>query len=68
MPRDSYNKWSFQINMNLKERGVTVGDLLIFLVIISSTIFIIKKINNDKQSSFNFSQQEIIYLAKWFFI
>ena len=50
--------------MNLKERGVTVGDLLIFLVIISSTIFIIKKINNDKQSSFNFSQQEIIYLAK----
>ena len=37
--------------MNFKERGVTVGDLLIISVIIISTIFIISKVkDNDKQT------------------
>jgi len=37
--------------MNLKERGVTVGDLLIILIIIISTIFVANKLgDNDKQS------------------
>ncbi len=37
--------------MNLKERGVTVGDLLITSIIIISTIFIINKAkDSDKQS------------------
>ena len=39
--------------MNLKERGVTVGDLLITIIIIISSIFIISKINdNDKKTYF----------------
>ena len=37
--------------MNLKERGVTVGDLLITSIIIISTIFLINKVkDSDKQS------------------
>ena len=37
--------------MNLKERGVTVGDLLIILIIIISSIFIFKSVkDNDKQT------------------
>ncbi len=37
--------------MNLKERGLTVGDLVIVSIIIISTIFTINKFkDNDKQS------------------
>tara|TARA_B100000524_G_scaffold12081_1_gene6988 strand:- start:199 stop:357 length:159 start_codon:yes stop_codon:yes gene_type:complete len=37
--------------MNLKERGITVGDLLVTLILIISTVFIINKIKgNEKQS------------------
>ena len=37
--------------MNLKERGVTVGDLLIISIILISTIFFINKFkDNEKQS------------------
>ena len=37
--------------MNLKERGVTVGDLLIIAIIIISSIFILNKLKeSDKQS------------------
>tara|TARA_B100001769_G_C21746588_1_gene409238 strand:+ start:226 stop:384 length:159 start_codon:yes stop_codon:yes gene_type:complete len=46
--------------MNLKERGITVGDLLIFIVIIISTFLIISKIKeNDKQSYFYIIPNEI---------
>ena len=39
--------------MNLKERGVTVGDLLIISIIIISTIFVVNKFkDNEKQSQF----------------
>ena len=38
--------------MNLKERGVTVGDLIIISVIIISTFFILSKFKEgDKQSN-----------------
>ena len=37
--------------MNLKERGLTVGDLVIISILIIFTIFFINKgKNNDKQS------------------
>ena len=37
--------------MNLKERGVTIGDLLIISIILVSTIFFINKFkDSDKQS------------------
>ena len=43
--------------MNFKERGITVGDLLIILVIITSTI-LIKSFSKDKKTTLNYSNQE----------
>ena len=48
--------------MNLKERGITVGDLLLFVIFIIATVFIVNNIkNNETESSINsFSNQKII--------
>ena len=46
--------------MNLKERGVTVGDLLIIFIIILSTLILVKTFNKDKKTSFNHINQENI--------
>ena len=47
--------------MNLKERGITVGDLLIILVIITSTI-LIKSFSKDKKTTRNhINQEQVIY-------
>jgi len=43
--------------MNLKERGITVGDLLIIIIIITSTI-LIKSFSKDKKTTLNYSNQE----------
>ena len=43
--------------MNLKERGITIGDLLIILIIITSTI-LIKSFSKDKKTTFDYSNQE----------
>lgn len=40
--------------MNLKERGVTIGDLVIISVIIISTIFIINKVKDTDSQSQNY--------------
>ena len=50
--------------MNLKERGITVGDLLLILIIIFSMTLVIRKFNKDKQTSHNFVNQEIISYKK----
>ena len=52
--------------MNLKERGITVGDLLIILIIITSTI-LIKSFSKDKKTTFNFSSQEHVSYKKSFY-
>ena len=44
--------------MNLKERGITVGDLLIIFIIILSTTILVKSLNKDKKKAFNHSDQE----------
>ena len=49
--------------MNLKERGVTVGDLLIILIIITSTI-LIKSFSKDKKTTHNYSNQEQVTYKK----
>ena len=49
--------------MNLKERGITVGDLLIILIIITSTI-LIKSFSKDKKTSANYSNQEQVSYKK----
>ena len=48
--------------MNLKERGVTVGDILLFLIVIFSIVIISKNINKDKETSLNLNNQTSIYL------
>ena len=51
--------------MNLKERGVTVGDLVIILIFVISTVFIINKAkDSDKQTYFQIAPNEILTTNK----
>jgi hypothetical protein len=48
--------------MNLKDRGITVGDILILLIIIVTSTILIKSFNKDKKTSFNhFNQEELSF-------
>ena len=40
--------------MNLKERGITVGDLLIILIIIITSTILIKSFSKDKKTTFDY--------------
>ena len=52
--------------MNFKERGITVGDLLIVLIIITSTI-LIKSFSKDKKTTLNYSNQEqVSYMENYY--
>ena len=42
--------------MNFKERGITVGDLLIFIIVVLISFFSISKIRNDN------SQKSLSYV------
>ena len=44
--------------MNLKERGVTVGDLIILIIIIITSTILIKSFSKDKKTTLNYSNQE----------
>ena len=44
--------------MNLKERGITVGDLLIILIIIITSTILIKSFIKDKKTTLNYNIQE----------
>ena len=44
--------------MTLKERGITVGDLLIILIIIIASTILIKSFSKDKKTTLNYSNQE----------
>ena len=50
--------------MNLKERGITVGDLLIMLLIIIISTILIKSFSKDKKTTYNYSIQEQITYKK----
>ena len=50
--------------MNLKERGVTVGDLLIILIIIVTSTILIKSIRQDKKTNLNNTNQEKVSYEK----
>ena len=49
--------------MNLKEIGITIGDLIIIIIIITSTI-LIKSFSKDKKTTLNYSNQEIVSYKK----
>ena len=51
--------------MNLKDRGLTVGDLIIILIFVISTVFIINKVkDNDKQTYFQNAPNETLTTNK----
>jgi len=50
--------------MNLKERGITVGDLLILLIIILTSTILIKSFNKDKKTTLNNSNQAVLSYKK----
>jgi hypothetical protein len=53
--------------MNLKERGITVGDLLIILLIIITTTILIKSFSKDKKTTLIYSNQSTISYEKNYF-
>ena len=53
--------------MNLKERGITVGDLLIILLIIITSTILIKSFSKDKKTTFNYRNQEQVSYKKNYF-
>ena len=50
--------------MNLKERGITVGDLLILIIIIITSTILIKSLSKDKKTTLNYSNQEQFLIRK----
>ena len=53
--------------MNLKERGITVGDLLIILIIIITSTVLIKSFSKDKKTSLIFTnQEEVSYKTNYY--
>ena len=51
--------------MNLKERGLTVGDLMIILIFVISTVFIINKVkDSNKQNYFQITPNKILTTNK----
>ena len=53
--------------MNLKERGITVGDLLIILIIIITSTILIKSFNKDKKTTLNYSNQEQVSYKNYYY-
>ena len=53
--------------MNFKERGITVGDLLIILIIIITSTILIKSFSKDKKTTINYSNQEQVFHKKNFY-
>ena len=53
--------------MNLKERGITVGDLLIILIIIITSTILIKSLSKDKKTTLNYSNQEKVSYKKTYY-
>ena len=50
--------------MNLKERGITVGDLLIISIIIITSTILIKSFRKDKKTTYNYSNLEQVTYKK----
>ena len=53
--------------MNLKERGITVGDLLILLIIIITSTILIKSISKEKKTTSFHGDQEQVTFKKNFY-
>ena len=47
--------------MNFKERGITIGDLLIIFIIILTTTILVKSFNKDKKTLHHSPQEKVSY-------
>ena len=53
--------------MDLKERGITVGDLIIILIIIITSTILIKSFSKDKKTTLHYSNQEgVSYMKNYY--
>lgn len=52
--------------MNLRDRGITVGDLLLTIIFTISTIFIINKFQDSESKAHNYMNLRKITTAKIF--
>ena len=57
-------KQNIYLIMNLKERGITIGDLLIILIIIITSTILIKSFSKDKKTTLNYSNHEQVSYKK----
>ena len=64
--KKGYIKENISYIMNIKERGITVGDLLIIFIIILSTTILVKSFNKDKKTTLIYFNQENISNKKTF--
>ena len=62
--KKGYIKENTFFTMNFKERGITVGDLLIILLIILTTTIVVKYLNKDKKTTLNNINQENVSFKK----
>ena len=53
--------------MNLKERGITVGDLLIILIMLITSTILIKSFSKDKKTTLKYSNQEQISYKNYYY-
>ena len=53
--------------MNLKERGITVGDLLIILIIIITSTILIKSFGKGKKTTLHYFNQEKVSYEKTYY-
>ena len=52
--------------MNLKERGITVGDLLIILIIIITSTILIKSFSKDKKTLNDSNHERVSYMKNYY--
>ena len=52
--------------MNLKDRGITVGDLLIILIIIITSTILIKSFSKDKKTTLYSNQEQVSYEKNYY--
>ena len=50
--------------MNLKERGITVGDLLLILIIIITSTILIKSFSKEKKTTLDYINKDQVSFKK----
>ena len=65
--KKGYIKEYIYNSMNLKERGITVGDLLIILIIMIASTILIRSFNKEKETTlYDRNQEKITYQKSYY--